>query len=101
MKKTAASRSEIVAAYDACAKCVSKLPCGRAKYVPHYGIVTAYRAKNGKRRMSVCICWNEAGIKPAGNYKAKTVVDSIRRYGEIHYRMLLTPSPSLAGSAFA
>lgn len=83
------------------ASLVSKLPCGRSKYVPSYGIVTAYRAKNGKRRMSVCVCWDEAGIKPAGNYKAKTVVDSIRRYGEIHGRLLLTPSPAPAGSTFA
>lgn len=101
MKKTVPSRSDIVATYDAYAKRVSKLPCGRSKYVPSYGIVTAYRAKNGKRRMSVCVCWGEAGIKPAGNYKAKTVVDSIRRYGEIHCRLLLTPSPALVGSTFA
>ena len=82
MKKILIDRSNIAAAYDSYAKRVSKLPCGRSKYVPSYGIVTAYRAKNGERRMSVCVCFNGAGIKPAGNYKAKTVVDSIRHFGE-------------------
>ena len=63
-------------------KCVQKLPVGKTRYV-ECCLVTAYRAKDGKRRMKLSRVLDEYRglVIPGGNYKPSTVVAILRGLG--------------------